>query len=196
MNALRKLGMAVLIALAFASCGSNKKMTNNNQPQPRQNGRTEIVIPCYEASRSDANFYRELGIGKSVNEQSARDQAVKSAKEMLTNRLGGLIKGISTDYSRNVSGQAPADKVQRLMEQEMTQVVEKMLNDSDNPCEKLFLEADGATYVSYYVIEISKEEIIKKSSEVLSKNEELEIEFNRDQFRKFAEKRMQDMKGE
>ena len=137
----------------------------------------------------DDDYFRDLGIGTSINKQSARKAAVESAKSMIKSRLGGMIKGVSTDYSRTVAGQAPADKVQRIIEEEFTQVVEKMLNDADKTCEDMYKVASGE-FESYYAIQISKKEIINKVSNVLSSNEELEIEFNREQFRKFAEKRM------
>ena len=112
---------------------------------------------------------------------------------MIKSRLGGVIKGVATDYSRTVSGQAPADKVQRIIEEEFTQVVDKMLNDADKTCEDMY-QLNSGEFEAYYAIQISKKEIISKVSNVLSSNEELELEFNRDQFRKFAEKRMEDMK--
>lgn len=206
MKTLRKLSFAMIIALAFASCGSNKQVANPTpqqqqavqQPtqQPTQKPtqgppeRQVVEMPCKKEARSTPEYYRELGIGTHPNnEQSARDQALKSAKEMLKTRLGGVVKGISTDYSRNISGDAPADKVERLMEQEMIQVVDKMLNDADNPCEELLWEEPGC-YKSYYVIEVSKKELIQNSIETLSKDQEIAPYFHRDNFRKWAEEYM------
>ena len=68
-----------------------------------------------------------------------------------------------------------------------------MLNDADKTCEDMYQVSSGE-FEAYYAIQISKKEIINKTSNVLSQNEELEIEFNREQFRKFAEKRMEEMK--
>lgn len=153
------------------------------------------MIPCVDASMDDDDYFRDLGIGTSINKQSARKAAVEASKSMIKSRLGGMIKGVSTDYSRIVAGQAPADKVQRIIEEEFTQVVEKMLNDADKTCEDMYQLPSGE-FEAYYAIQISKKEIINKTSNVLSQNEELEIEFNREQFRKFAEKRMEEMKKE
>lgn len=199
MSKLTKLGMAMLAMLAFAGCGSNKQATttNNNYSNTTQAelpGK-RMAIPCVDASMDDDDYFRDLGIGTSINKQSARKAAVESAKSMIKSRLGGMIKGVSTDYSRMVSGQAPADKVQRIIEEEFTQVVEKMLNDADKTCEDMY-QLNSGEFEAYYAIQISKKEIIQKASNVLSQNEELEIEFNRDQFRKFAEKRMEEMKKE
>lgn len=189
--------MAMLAMLAFAGCGSNKQATNNNYSNNTQSelpGK-RVAIPCVDASMDDDDYFRDLGIGTSINKQSARKAAVEAAKSMIKSRLGGMIKGVSTDYSRMVAGQAPADKVQRIIEEEFTQVVEKMLNDADKTCEDMYQMGSGE-FEAYYAIQISKKEIISKASNVLSQNEELEIEFNREQFRKFAEKRMEEMKKE
>lgn len=191
--------MAMLAMLAFAGCGSNKQATtttNNSaaNTQAELPGK-RMAIPCVDASMDDDDYFRDLGIGTNINKQSARKAAVESAKSMIKSRLGGMIKGVSTDYSRIVSGQAPADKVQRIIEEEFTQVVEKMLNDADKTCEDMY-QLNSGEFEAYYAIQISKKEIINKTANVLSSNEELEIEFNREQFRKFAEQRMEDMKKE
>lgn len=80
----------------------------------------------------------------------------------------------------------------------MYTVVDKMLNDAAKTCEKMYQNASG-NYESYIAIQVSKKEMVNQMSTALSNNEELEIEFNRDQFRKFAEKKMKEMedyKGE
>lgn len=197
MKRLNKIGMAMLAMLALAGCGSNKQATTvtNN---PASNTQAELpgkrmMIPCVDASMDDDDYFRDLGIGTNINKQSARKAAVEAAKSMIKSRLGGVIKGVATDYSRMVSGQAPADKVQRIIEEEFTQVVDKVLNDADKTCEDMY-QLNSGEFEAYYAIQISKKEIINKVSNVLSENEELEIEFNREQFRKFAEKRMEEMK--
>ena len=199
MKTFAQFGMAMLAMLALAGCGSSKKATTNNNyatanAQAKLPGE-RVAIPCVDASMDDDDYFRDLGIGTSINKQSARKAAVEASKSMIKSRLGGMIKGVSTDYSRIVAGQAPADKVQRIIEEEFTQVVEKMLNDADKTCEDMYQLPSGE-FEAYYAIQISKKEIINKTSNVLSQNEELEIEFNREQFRKFAEKRMEEMKKE
>lgn len=210
MKTFNLLGMAMIVALALASCGSEKQVvyvqptqsqqqqqTNYQQTQNEQD-EVEVTIYCIDEAKSDREYYRELGIGNSVNKQSARDAALSSAKAMLKNRLGGMVKGISTDYSRTVAGQTQADKVQRLMERELTQVVDKMLNDADNPCEKMTKDKNGS-FVSYYVIEVSKNDMLNKfdkAVETLSKQEEFEIEFRREKFREHAKKYMDDLNNQ
>lgn len=181
-------------ALVFSACKTQQTVSTTPPPP----GRTEIELPCVEESMDNADYYRAMGTAENVNMQNARTAAFDAAKSMLKRRLGGLVKGLSTDYSRSVAGDTQQDKVQRIMEGEMYTVVEKMLNDAAKTCEKMYQNASG-NYESYIAIQVSKKEMVNQMSTKLSANEELEIEFNRDQFRKFAEKKMKEMedyKGE
>lgn len=188
MKKLHLLGMATIFAIAFASCGSEKQVVNN-QPQ-QQNQRMQegvsIVIPCVDASYDDDDYYRDLGIGTALNPQMARKAAVKEAQSMVKERLNGVVKGLASDYSRSVSGNASSDKVQGIIENEFNTVINQMLNNADKVCEDLVKLQDG-NYRAYYAIQISKKEIVKKATEAISNDEELEIQFHRDQFRKYAE---------
>lgn len=192
-----KIKMEKLVFCLFSLClllGGCK--TTNHAPNvvqaPDGNDRKRIEMPCSGVASDDENFFRDLGIGVNVNMQSARSAAVRAAKSMILDRLGGLAKGVSTDYARDVAGQSSSDKIQRLVEREFTNVIDKMLDDAGKLCDELYQRKSGE-YEAYYAIEISKKEMIKKVSDALSENEELEIEFHRDQFRKYAEEYMDKM---
>ena len=187
---MKKLTFILMAAflLVFSACKTQQNTTTTLSPQ----GGERKVIPCVEESMDDDECYRALGIGENVNMQNARSAAFDAAKSMLHKRLGGLVKGLSSDYSRTVSGNVQQDKVQRIMEGEMYTVVDKMLNDAAKTCEEMYKNASG-NYESYITIKVSKKEIVDQMSSTLSKNEELEIEFNRDQFRKFAEQKMKEL---
>lgn len=179
--------LVIAIAVAFASCKTNKQVA---QTPP---GRTEIELPCVDESMDTDDYFKAMGTATNVNMQNARSAAFDAAKSMLNKRLGGFVTGLSTDYSRTVAGDAQVDKVQRMMESEMYAVVERMLNDASKTCEKMYQNQSG-NYESYIAIQVSKKEMINKMADRLTNNQELEIEFNRDQFRKFAEQKMKELK--
>ena len=195
MKTIKRLGIAIMIALAFVACKSQQNTTNNNSNNNNRgnNGFVAIELPCGDESFDDDDYLKALGVGTHINLQSARSAAFDAAQSMIQKRLGGFVQGISTDYSRTVAGQAAADKVQRMMEGEMDKIVEKMVNDAQKTCEK-FGQLQSGEYQSYIAIKIPKKEMVKQMENILSENEELEIEFNRDQFRKFADKRMSELK--
>ena len=193
MKRLTRIGMAMLAMLAFAGCGSSKQATTTN-PTPDDSPFGQFYdLPCVDASLDDDDYFKGLGIGTHVNLQSARTAAMDAAQSMLQKRLGGFVQGLATDYSRTVAGQAPADKVQRLMEGEMDKIVEKMVNDAAKTCEK-FSQLKTGEYQSYIAIQIPKKKMMEEMLNTLTQNEELEIEFNREQFRKFAKERMEEMR--
>lgn len=178
--------MAIAMVLTIASCKSSKQVA---QTPP---DRVEVPLPCVDESMDDDEYFKAMGTGSNLNMQNARTAAFDAAKSMLNKRLGGYITGLSTDYSRTVAGDAQQDKVQRMMEGEFYQVVERMLNDAAKTCEKMYQNKTGA-YESFIAIKVSKKELINQMANKLSNNQELEIEFNREQFRKFAEKKMKEL---
>lgn len=179
------LGLVLLVTVVmFASCKTKEETIKLGK---------KVETPCLEKSFDDVNYFRALGTATNVNYENSRKGALKSAKDMVKEKLGGFVKGISEDYSRVVSGQAPQDKIERLLESDMTTVVEKELNDAMQTCETT-LKDDAGNFITYITIEISKEKLLNKMENTISQDEELSIEFNREQFRKYAEEKMKKMK--
>lgn len=192
MKTLRKLGMAILIALAFVGCKSQNATTSNNGSGSNGKRMTEgqlITIPCVDASYDDPDgeYFADLGIGTALNPQMARKSAIQASQSMIKEKLGGTVKGLATDYSNKISGStSSADKVQNAIENEFTTVIDAMLNNAQKTCEDM-VKLDDGNYRAYYAIRIPIKELVGKAVDVLSKDEELEVLFKRDQFRKFAE---------
>ncbi len=189
----KSIFLIVLTVLGFVSCKSTKNVTNYQQPQ---NGRVELEIPCKQTGFDDAEYFRATGTSTSPNQQSARDGALKSAKSMIRQKLGGFIQTVVTDYSTSITGQTQVDKIQRAIESESYEVVEKALNDAEQICEKLYEIKNTGNYESWISLQIPKKELITNMENALSKNEELEIYFKRDEFRKFAEEKLKQMKND
>ncbi|MBR3412512.1 MAG: hypothetical protein IKG81_07480 [Bacteroidales bacterium] len=147
-------------------------------------------IPCYAESRSDKEYYRELGEGEDTKRNVARLSAVKMAQSMMRERLAHSVKGLSTDYSKLVNKSGKDSDLEQKIEGEMMNVVDAVLNDADNPCEEWSQDRSGRYHV-YYVIEIKKNEIADKFAEAISKSDKLQIDFDRERFRQFAKEYMQ-----
>lgn len=191
---MKKIILAMLIVALCASCASKKQAPLAQNPGYQ---RTAIEVPCAENGFDDAAYFRGTGTSTAVNQQNARRAALQQAKAMVREKLGGFVQGLSTDYSRNVTGEAAASKVQSIIEGEFATLVEKELNDAEQTCEKGFVLQDGL-FEYWIAIQIPKQQLVENLTTQLSNNEELEIEFNREEFRKFAEdkmKRMQEAQG-
>ena len=179
----------VFMAVVLSGCSNSKQVAKSQESM----GNVEIQMPCADAGFDTKDYYAGMGIGENVNMQNARTAAFDAAKQMLMKKIGGMVKGLSSSYSRSVSGGAPQDAVERIVEGEFNTIVEKMLNDADQTCEKMYQTATG-TYQSYIAIRVSKSEIAKEVATALGENEQLKAQYDREQFRKYAEEYMKNMK--
>ena len=173
----------LLAAVMLTGCSANKNVPTE------WNGNREIDLPCAGYDRDSEKYFTGMGIGENVNMQNSRSAALDAAKSMLQRKIGGLAKGLTTSYSKTMSGNANQDDVSRIVEGEIAQVIDRMLNDVEQVCEKMY-QTPGGTYQSHIAIRISKKDIAESVSSSLSKNEKLRMEFDRDNFRKFAEEYM------
>lgn len=170
------LGLA-LMTMAFTGCKSSKTMT--------ELGNKEIELPCGGYDRDTKEYFTGMGVGENVNMQNARTAAFNSAKSMIQLKIGGMAKGLSTSYNKTMSGNATQDDVSRIVEGEIATVVERMLNDAEMTCEKMY-QTPAGTYQSHIAIRISKEDLAKDVSTSLSNNDKLRMNFDRELFRKYA----------
>lgn len=188
---------AFMAAVTLFSCAQQKSVAYQpapQQPTPPSNNSLgqEVDVPCVYESMDDEDYFRELGTATSVNMQSARTAALQAAKDMIFQKLGGYVEGLSETYSRTVAGQSAQDKVQRLMEADMNQVVQQYVNNAQKTCEKMY-DKGANGYTSFIAIQIPVKKMVEKMADVLSADEELQIEFNREQFRKYAEEKQKKM---
>ena len=91
----------------------------------------QVEIPCYAESRSDKEFFRELGEGQDLQRNVARLAAVKMAQSMMRERLAHSVKGLSTDYSKLMNKSGKSSDLEQLMQGEFMNVVDGVLKDAD-----------------------------------------------------------------
>ena len=151
-------------------------------------------IPCYAESRSDKEFYRELGEGEDTQRNIARLNAVKMAQSMMRERLAHQVKGLTTDYTKLMNKSGKGSDMEQIMEGEMMSIVDAALKDADNPCERWSQDRSGRYHV-YYVIEIPKNDLADKFADAISSNDKLAAEYDRERFRQFAKEYMDGMQG-
>lgn len=150
---------------------------------------TTFDLPCSGVGTSDKEYYRQLGIGKDMDLATAQQKAIQHAKSIIRDRLGEHVHGLVTDYTKTYSKSGKGKDLEGILEREFTSVVNTAINDADNPCEKA-AQLNTGEFQYYYAVEISKKELSEKMAEKISNNEKLKAEFDRDQFRKYAEEYM------
>jgi|GEM_PF-3535925 len=147
---------------------------------------TTFDLPCSGMGTSDKDYFRQIGIGKDMDLSLAQRKAAQSAKSIIRDRLGEHVKGLVTDYTKTYSKSGKGSDMEGILEREFTSVVDEVLKNADNPCEKP-AQLNTGEFQYYYVIEIRKNELVDKMADVISNNDKLRAEFDRDQFRKYAE---------
>ena len=162
----------VALATVMVSCGSQKATTSVGRG-------VEMSIPC--DVHDDADYFRASGTATNNNQQNARTAALNAAKSMVNQKLGGTVKGITTDYQRSLAGNAQQEDIARLIEGELQMAVERTLNDAEQICEKMY-RTDAGNYESWIGIQISKKKIAAEMEKGLSENEKLKVVFDRDKF--------------
>lgn len=160
-----------------------------------ENTITEIPIPCIESSFDDDDYFRDYGIGnvEGNNQQAARARAVQAAKEMIKNRLGEYVEGVTDYFFASYAGSKEKDAAESRSRVKINGLVEGMLRNADKVCEKSGRDAKG-NLLWYYTIQIPKKELNKKIMDVLSEEQKLKIDFDAEQMQKFMDERMEQMK--
>lgn len=161
----------------------------NKRPAASPAG-TTFDLPCSGVATSDKEYFRQLGIGKDVDLSLAQRKALQSAKSIMRDRLGEHVKGLISDYTKTYSKSGKGSDLEGILEREFTSVVDEVLKNADNPCEKP-AQLNTGEFQYYYVIEIRKNDLVDKMTDAISKNDKLQAEFDRDQFRKYAEEYLQ-----
>jgi hypothetical protein len=180
------LSILFCLSLCFTGCKTTKPV-----PAEQILDMVEISMPCGDFGKDNKDYYAGVGVGENTNMQAARIAALEGAKDIVKRKIGGQVKGLSADYSRVMTGSAAQNDVQNIIEGEIYTTLDKMLNDAEQTCEKMY-KTNSGTYQAHIAIKISKDELIDKTATSLSKNEKLEMEFNRDQFRKWMKEHMKE----
>ncbi len=152
-----------------------------------------VDIPCYDKTLSQGEedpYFRELGIGESMNRAQARLLAIDNANSMVKRRIGGVVKGLATDYSKNVSTKSSPAHLSQIIEQEYVTVIDKIIRDAAKPCEKMSRDRSGQ-WCCYYVIWVGRGELADKLADAVANNEEIQADFDREKFRKYAKEYLQ-----
>lgn len=192
MKTIKILAFVLLATIMLSGC-ANRKLADNTSKTPYDPNGRKIETPCGEYSMDDSEYFREVGIIEGINQQSARMAALTSAKSMIKQKINGVVQGIQRDYFRDIAGQAAADKTQRLYEDKSDEYIEYELGHAEKICEETRFIDETHNYKVFIAIQISKKKLIEGLANTLSRDEELNIEFNREQFEKYAAKRMSEM---
>jgi hypothetical protein len=180
------IGLSVI--LAFTSCSSTKKLEKVTKAQ-------EITVPFSESKyKSDKEFFRAKQVGKSPDLATAKKIALLNAKAELAGNIKSLIKRVTDEYT-NQRTVGDKQEFENKFEELSKEVVNQTLTDVKLIDEKIFKEQDGG-YSYWTAIEVSKQSILEGVNNKISKNEKLQLDYDKKKFEDIFNSEMDKMSKE
>lgn len=171
--------------VAFSSCSSTKKLEKITKAK-------EITVPFSESKyKSDKDFFRAKQIGKSPDLATAKKIALLNAKAELAGNIKSLIKRVTDQYT-NQRTVGDKQEFENKFEEMSREVINQTLTDVKLIDEKIFKEQDGS-YSYWTAIEVSKQSILDGVNNKISKNEKLQLDYDKKKFEEVFNSEMDKM---
>lgn len=193
-------GTAMIIALAFASCGSEKQAVNN---QPRNNGSNNPFGEVYEAPctvyDTDTEF-TATGVyrGSSNQKGEVHKYALQNAQQLVRMKIKHAYKGMVSDFSQSI-GNNQGNDIEAKVAMAGDQIIDAVVNNTSESCLRWGGVGDDGHIECYVAIKISKVDLAQKIATAvdnkLSQEDKLRIGFDEKVYRDDMEKRFENYKG-
>lgn len=158
-------------------------------------GAQEITVPFSESKyRSDKDFFRATQSGKSPDLATSKKIALQNAKAELAGNIKALVKRVTDQYTNQRTIGNKQD-FENKFEELSREVVEQTLTDVKVMDEKIFKETDGG-YSYWTVVEVSKQSILDGVNNKISKNEKLQLDYDKKKFEDVFNSEMEKMSKE
>jgi hypothetical protein len=184
--------MSVAIVLTIASCKSKEKAETTTVE--KEQGFKEIIIPCQNEGRSDADFYRADASATSSNLQASREKALLAAKQRLASLINSKIKSV-TDRYMNETEVEDRSNYESKFENMTREVVSQTLVDVKVACEKAG-SIDGGKYQTFIALEASKTAIRDGISNNLSNKDKVQVDYDKQKFEEIYNEEMKKLENE
>lgn len=178
-------GAMMLAAVAgMTACGSKKAA--KKQPS----GMVEDVTPMSGAKyHSDKDYFRAVQNGVSADRSIAQKIAMQNCRQELASNIQAELQLVIENYL-NVK-QLPSGDINSGSYQELAYtIVSQKMTDVQIVEEKTYRETENNQYRYYVCLQMPKAEIEKALEEALAKDEKINLEFDREQFRAIFESKI------
>ncbi len=180
------MGAAALLLVAGASsCSSSKKAAGAQAPS----GMVEETVPLSGPQyRSDAEYYRAVQNGVSSDRSTAQKIAMQNCRQELAANVQADLQLVVENYVREQNTGVAAENKSQYQEMAYT-AVQQQLRDVQIVDEKIFRQENGS-YRFYVCLQMAKATVEKAVEEAIANDAKLNLEFDREQFKKIFEERM------
>lgn len=184
------VAMTMILLVSLNGCKSKQKAVS-----AKDQGETLIEVYCSGPEyQSDNEYFRANQVGESLDQATAKKKAMSNARADLASTIEVTIKGVIDNYvnSREMNN---TQEVEERYEALTREVINQKLTGSKTICEKTTKTANG-NYKTYIAIELAGDELMESLNERLSKDEQLKIDYDYEQFKKTFDKEMESYKKE
>ncbi|WP_290540538.1 hypothetical protein [Alistipes sp.] len=185
MKRILLMAASLLCVFSLSSCSSSKKVMK----APLSEGETEIALPLSEPQyNTDAKFWRATQVGTSRDISLAKKIAMQNTRQELAALVQNEVKSVIENYGQNAAVHEQNDN--EALYKELTRtVIDQQLNGVEIAGIKVFRLANG-DYRCHTCLQMSKEKLEEKISEVLAQDKRLLLEFDKEQFKKVFDEEM------
>ena len=180
------ISVLCIATVLIISCKSTKKLEKVNKS-------TELKLPLSgKEYQTNKNYFRAIQSGKSPDLSTAKKIALQNAKAEMSGNIQSTIKRVTDQYTnqRSVNN---AQEFENKFEELSREVVNQELYDVKIIDDKIFKEKDN-TYTYWIAIETSKENILNGINTSISKDKQIQIDFDKYQFEKIFNEEMEKFK--
>ena len=187
-NKIVILATTIVGALTIYSCKAPKSIEKTT-------GAVEVTVPFSESKyKTDKEFFRAKQSGKSQDLATSKKIALQNAKSELAGNITAVIKRVTDQYT-NQRTVGDKQDFENKFEELSREVVTQTLSDVRIIDEKIFKETDGR-YSYWIAIESSKQTILEEVTAKITKNEKLQLDYDKKKFEEIFNSEMSKMANE
>jgi hypothetical protein len=175
----------IAMFLTMTGCGGSKQSSGNVYKAKAGNPFEDVYEPpC--TTQDDDEYFAATGIanGSKNRMDVLQTRSLTNAQNIVRQKMQHAYKGAIDDYSKYIGTNAGSDADVKV-ERAGTQIINAVINNTKAWCGPKFSGVDEKGNVTCFVgIKISAKEIADKIIDHVSKDEELRIRFQEQEFRK------------
>lgn len=180
--------LMIAMVLSATSCKTPQNIE-------KATGAVEISAPFSDSKyKTDKDFFRAKNTGKSIDLATSKKIALQNAKSELAGNIQSTMKAVIDQYT-NSSKVDDKENFENKFEELSRDVVNQTLSDVRIMDEKIFKEVDGR-YSYWVAIETSKQSILEGVTAKVSKNEKLQLDYDKKKFEEVFNSEMDKMSKE
>lgn len=183
-NQLLSIAFVAIASFAIVGCGTTKPAATEHKLKAGSPFGDTFEIPCAEYDTDDYFGATGIASGPKNRMDVLQTSALTNAQNIVRQKMKHAYKGAIDDYSNYIGNNAGSD-AQTHIERAGTQIIDAVINDTRATSGPKFSAVDDKGDVTCFVgIRVYKKAIEDKIVEHVSKDEELRIRFNEQEFRK------------